>query len=45
MTKMTLLHKKGFGLGSSFITHMDWSLDSSILRTNDGSYELLFYDV
>jgi len=42
---MTPLHKNKFGKSSSFITHMDWSLDSSALRTNDGSYELLFYDV
>ena len=30
---------------SSFITHLDWSEDSRFIRTNDGSYELLFYAV
>jgi len=30
---------------SSFITHLDWSADSRFIRTNDGSYELLFYAV
>lgn len=30
---------------SSFITHLDWSQDSRFIRTNDGSYELLFYAV
>ena len=34
-----------FGKSSSYITHLDWSLDSNVLRTNDGSYELLYYDV
>lgn len=38
------LHKK-FGKSSSYITHLDWSIDSAAMRTNDGSYELLFYDV
>lgn len=28
---------------SSFITHMDWSLDSKYLQTNDGSGKRLFY--
>uniref|UniRef100_A0A3Q1BB23 HELP domain-containing protein n=1 Tax=Amphiprion ocellaris TaxID=80972 RepID=A0A3Q1BB23_AMPOC len=28
---------------SSFITHLDWSLDSKILQTNDGAGERLFY--
>jgi len=40
MTKQPFSNKS-----SAFITHMDWSLDSSALRTNDGSYELLFYNV
>jgi hypothetical protein len=31
-------------VSSSFITHIDWSLDSNSLRTNDGSYELLYYN-
>lgn len=30
---------------SSFITHLDWSLDSSFLHTTCGAYELLFWDV
>lgn len=29
----------------SFLTHMDWSSDSSILRSNDGAYELLTHAV
>lgn len=28
---------------SSFITHMDWSMDSKFLQTNDGSGRRLFY--
>uniref|UniRef100_A0A673BND2 EMAP like 6 n=1 Tax=Sphaeramia orbicularis TaxID=375764 RepID=A0A673BND2_9TELE len=28
---------------TSFITHLDWSLDSKILQTNDGAGERLFY--
>ncbi|XP_043215511.1 echinoderm microtubule-associated protein-like 2 isoform X9 [Amphibalanus amphitrite] len=28
---------------SSFITHLDWSADSTLLRTNSGDYELLFW--
>lgn len=28
---------------SSFITHMDWSIDSKFLQTNDGSGRRLFY--
>lgn len=39
------LRGKKFGASSSFITHLDWSLDSSFLRTTDGSYEILYYDV
>jgi len=34
---------KVFGKSSSYITHLDWSQDSNSLRTNDGSYELLYY--
>ena len=30
---------------TSFVSHLDWSADSRYLRTNDGSYELLYYDV
>ena len=36
---------KKFGKSSSYITHIDWSLDSNSLRTNDGSYEVLYYNV
>jgi echinoderm microtubule-associated protein-like 6 len=36
---------KVFGASSSFITHVDWSLDSQSIRTNDGSYELLYYSI
>lgn len=36
---------KVFKAGSSYITHIDWSLDSQYIRTNDGSYELLYFDV
>lgn len=28
---------------SSFITHIDWSVDSKFLQTNDGAGERLFY--
>ncbi|KAK7902027.1 hypothetical protein WMY93_018796 [Mugilogobius chulae] len=28
---------------SSFITHLDWSLDGKVLQTNDGAGERLFY--
>jgi len=34
-----------FGKSSSFITHFDFSADSQVIRTTDGSYELLFYSV
>ena len=34
-----------FGKSSSFITHLDWSIDSAYLRTNDGSYEILYYTI
>ncbi|XP_031434832.1 echinoderm microtubule-associated protein-like 6 isoform X2 [Clupea harengus] len=30
---------------SSFITHLDWSIDSKFLQTNDGAGERLFYRV
>lgn len=33
------------GKSSSFISHLDWSADSTYIRTVDGSYELLFYNV
>ncbi|XP_055623967.1 echinoderm microtubule-associated protein-like 2 isoform X2 [Toxorhynchites rutilus septentrionalis] len=29
---------------SSFISHMDWSKNSQVLRTNSGDYELLFWN-
>ena len=34
-----------FSKSSSFITHVDWSLDSQAIRTNDASYELMYYTV
>ena len=30
---------------SSFITHLDWSLDSNYLHSNCGAYELLFWNI
>lgn len=36
---------KKIGKSSSFITHIDWSQDSQAFRTNDGSYEILYYNV
>jgi microtubule-associated protein-like 4 len=30
---------------SSYITHLDWSHDNRIIRSNCGSYELLFWDI
>ncbi|KAI8847371.1 hypothetical protein BC829DRAFT_396745 [Chytridium lagenaria] len=30
---------------SSFITHMDWSADSSFIQTNSGDYDLLFWSM
>jgi len=30
---------------SSFITSIDWALDSSYIRTNCGAYELLFFNI
>ena len=27
---------------SSFVTHLDWSVDSQYLVTNSGDYEILF---
>merc|ERR1711935_202434 len=30
---------------TSFVSHLDWSVDSKAIRTNDGSYELLHYNV
>ena len=30
---------------SSFVSHLDWTMDARYLRTNDGAYEILFYDV
>ncbi|XP_014612502.1 PREDICTED: echinoderm microtubule-associated protein-like 2 isoform X5 [Polistes canadensis] len=29
---------------SSFITHLDWSMDGQYLRSNSGDYELLFWN-
>ena len=30
---------------SSFITHLDWSVDSKYLQTNSGASERLFYQI
>ncbi|CAG0888088.1 unnamed protein product, partial [Cyprideis torosa] len=30
---------------SSFITHLDWSQDEALIRSNSGDYEILFWDV
>ena len=29
---------------SSYVTHLDWSEDSTTLQSNDGSYELLYWN-
>ena len=29
---------------SSYITHIDWSADSTMIQSNDGAYELLYWD-
>ncbi len=29
---------------SSYITHIDWSLDSNFIHSNCGAYELLFFN-
>ena len=34
-----------FSASASFVSHLDWSADSRFLRTNDGAYEILYYDV
>jgi microtubule-associated protein-like 3 len=34
-----------FKAHSSFITSIDWSMDSAYLRSNCGAYELLFFNV
>lgn len=34
-----------FGKSSSFITHLDFSLDGKNVRTNDGASELLYYNL
>jgi len=30
---------------TSYITHLDWSKDSSVIQSNDGAYEILYWDV
>lgn len=27
------------------ITHIDWSCDGTVIRTNDGCYDYLFYNM
>lgn len=29
---------------SSYITHIDWSLDGRLIQSNCGAYELLYFD-
>jgi WD40 repeat protein len=29
---------------SSYITHIDWNLDSTVLQSNSGDYEILYWD-
>jgi microtubule-associated protein-like 1/2 len=41
----TLKSLATFTKSSATITHLDWSEDGKLLRTNDISYELLFYNV
>jgi len=36
---------RSFGKSTSYVTHVDWSSDSTVIRTNDASYEILYYDV
>jgi len=39
------LHIMGVCRGhSSYVTHIDWSEDSTSLQSNDGTYELLYWD-
>eukprot|EP01035_Chromulina_nebulosa_P020489 gene20489-26582_t len=33
------------GSHSSYITHLDWSVDSTLLRSTCGAYELLLWDI
>lgn len=44
-TKLTLTKRKVFAKHSSYITHLDFSLDSRYMQSNCGAYELLFCDV
>lgn len=30
---------------TSSVTHIDWSLDSGAIHSNDASYEILYYNV
>lgn len=36
---------KTFGRSSASVLHIDWSLDSQAIRTNDASYEILYYSM
>ena len=38
---------KGKKLGKNYcaVTQLDWSVDGSAIKTNDTSYEILYYDV
>jgi len=37
--------KHVLGGHNSFITHLDWSADGKNMQSNDGAYELLFWDI
>jgi hypothetical protein len=30
---------------TSYVTHLDWSADSSLIQSNCGAYEILYWDV
>ena len=38
-------HVGHFSGSSSFITHLDWSVDSKYIQTNSGASERLYYQV
>jgi WD40 repeat protein len=45
MFDTTSMKMKKFGKSSSFIQHIDWNQAGDAIRTNDASYELLFYTI
>jgi len=36
---------RSLSVSSSFVSHIDWSACSQYLRTNDGSYEVFYFDL